>query len=213
MPTPAQLEKLKKLAQKKIALGALLKKRNLLESIYVIKAGAFYDDGRSIVIGRRFELTHKPNVLLNVGITITQLHKIDTLVIRELNTLGMIMVKEAQFLAPAPATVPRVTVPSLAGTESKVALAFGQTASSMLSKRQKESASRTLLAHLGKERMLLLRKNRFIDSNAPSATGKELSLLKQSGRRRAKSVLTMHTMGTSPVMQHKTELTGNTKQN
>lgn len=195
MPTPADVAKLKKLAQAKSALGALLKKRNLFESIYTITAGSYRGirHGNYAVVGRKIELTHTANALLLL--TPLQLREIDIVVNRELNSLGRAMVREAAFLAPAPATVPRVTVPSLAGREAR---------SPKLSTYNKEEkkASNLLLSHLGKERMLLLRKNKFIDSSVPKVAGTKLLSIKQAGRRKVKSIITMHKRGTSLDIAH-----------
>jgi hypothetical protein len=160
--------------------------------------------------GSVYKITHKsirPTGLVNVGIVIdihreknvkdlvitpAQFAAMDARVGQELRIFAQRLVREAKFLCPRPATVPRVTVPSLAGPDR----AGGQS-----------TPGAALLARLGNSRMELLSKHKFIDTPAFSKkkilAGGGLAAIRRSGRGTVRDIISMHEHGTSTESRHK----------
>jgi hypothetical protein len=186
---------------KGLLLSSLFKKRSLFSHLYEIKSGAFGAKASMIRLGRRITVVRKPSVISSFGVTEVQLREIESYITAELHNIGQAMVREAKFLAPTPATVPRVTVPSLAGTDRAGSINPHEKTDG-----EKKKASELMTSHLGKGRMLLLSKHGFIDSSAPSkdtlSSYGGLKGMKKAGRRRAKSLITSHIRGTARDTAH-----------
>jgi hypothetical protein len=138
---------------------------------------------------------------------------IEPIFMEELERAGVRMLAEARRLVPAPATVPRVTVPSLAGRdfsykynrENKV---WEPTRPVQMRKK----ASRYLTAALGFERVERLSKYGFIDVSLPTerqikrAGGKRA--FAAQGRQEAKRTTSLHMSGKRLHESHKTDMDG-----
>jgi len=133
-------------------------------------------------------------LVLNI-LTVPQRATLEKLIMVELQLAGERMVKEARKLVPAPATVPRVTVPSLAGRDFKMINTGG-----VYKPRRSVFASFNtqgrLTAHLGKGRMNRLNAHGFIDYKSPSAESISsvggLSAYKARYRPEVKSIIAHH---------------------
>jgi len=188
--TPAELAKLKQLAMRGVKSAEALVARaklatsyNLWQKFYTITEKSIKPVGFKYV-GIVMELQHS-TALTSLGLSPIEVKAVDALVQKELVESGKRLVAEAIKLAPRPATVPRVTVPSLAGHDGST------------------SVNRTLLAHLGKSRMILMRKHNLTnDTSALHWKGRGLSMLKGAGRPAVKNVIKMAEKGTSLIASH-----------